>query len=149
MDFKWLLWLVWFGLGPLIQRSSNGISHFSGPLAQPPFTKQLELQTAWMKGCSAQSWHHTSCNLNTTDMWNSAESDFGLTRGPNDNHNGPRTSPHPKWILDFDPGLAAATQRVPAASKEDFCPQAIPKVHNSNCEATIALITGYATSPSL
>ena len=59
---------------------------------------ELELQIAWVKGGilqQIQSLHHTSCTLNTTDVRNLAELEFGLIGGTNDNYIIPKSNLHP------------------------------------------------------
>ena len=63
--------------------------------------------------------------------------------GPFDNHTALMTNPHPPGWCRIDPGIGAATTRVPAASREDFILKP-----SSNSSLEIASITGSATSPS-
>ena len=73
---------------------------------------------------------HKSCN--TTHARNLAELEFGLTRILFDNHTAPMTNLSPSvrsGCAGIDPGLGAATTRVPAASREDSRSQAILKLH--------------------
>ena len=44
----------------------------------------------------------------------------------------PQDQPTPPRGFGIDPRLGAATLRAPAASKEDYCPQAILKLHRSS-----------------
>ena len=53
--------------------------------------------------------------------------------GPYDNHTAPRTNPHPQGGFGIDHRLGVAALRIPAASREDFRPQAILKFHCPSC----------------
>ena len=62
-------------------------------------------------------------------MRNSAELEFGLTGGSLWQPHRPQDQPAPPGGFGIDPRLGAAALRAPAASKEDYRPQAILKLH--------------------
>ena len=55
-----------------------------------------------------------------------------LVVAPFDNHAVPQDQPTPPGGFGIDPGLGAATTRVPTASMEDSCPQATLKFQPGN-----------------
>ena len=67
--------------------------------------------------------------INTTNVWNSAEVELGLTGGSLWQPHCPRTNP---GGVGIDPRLGVAAPWAPGASKKDSCPQAIFKFHPRN-----------------
>ena len=62
-------------------------------------------------------------------MRNSADLEFGLTGGSLWQPHRPQDQPAPPEGFGIDPRLGAAALRAPAASKVDYRPQAILKLH--------------------
>ena len=70
--------------------------------------------------------------FNTTDAGNSADLEFGLTRGSLWQPHCSQDQPAPPGGFGINPRLGAAALRAPAASKEDSRPQAILRFQPRN-----------------